>query len=723
VKFWAFDSAFLVTLLAIALLSLPVSGQSNECRAVRATVAPRMDGRLDDPCWQNIPRITQFTQRELQVGLPSTERTEVAVAYDEQHLYVAVWCYDQNPQALIARELRRDFDYTLDDNFIVVVDPYRDRRNGIMLVTNPVGARADLQIFNNGASTNAYWNGVWDVRTTVNDQGWFAEFVIPWFTFKYRVGVDEQEWGINFERNIRHKREQVRWQGWARDHRIEQMNLAGGLRGLRQLSQKQMVEIKPYALGGGEFKPEQRRPVGNWGGDINYLLNPTYRLNLTMNTDFAQVESDQQQINLTRFPLFFPELREFFLEGDDYFNFGFGGNRIIPFYTRRIGLDDQMEVVPILAGARLLGKEDDRTLGLMSIQTRATANQPSTNYTTASWRQDIGGQSVIGAMTTNRLTGDRWHSTNGINGRYSTSQLWGNKNLEVGGALLNTYATDQGWNAQATAYRFFVHYPNDRWSVFASAQRAPEAFEPEVGLMLRRGFREQFVDLGYRPRPKKSTHWVRQYDFRPVQLTHTQYNDNGAIQSFQYSVQFLGLDTKSGESLSLNHGVVGEGLRDSFVLSPNLVIPEGLYWWRQSTARLRTFKGRKLALDSRWAWGQFYDGTSVQTQTELLWRSSRYLGFNLRFEHNRIELPLGSLETNLVGTRITYALNPQVFGSLLGQWNSAQEELNFNFRLQVIPAVGKDFFLIVNQLYNTSTGKWVPTRNTVLGKLIWRLVV
>ncbi len=154
-KFWDFDSAFLVTLLALVLLTLPVSGQSNEYRAVRATIAPRMDGRLDDPCWQHIPRITQFTQRELQVGLPSTERTEVAVAYDEQHLYVAVWCYDQNPQALIAREMRRDFDYTLDDNFMVVLDPYRDRRNGIMLVTNPVGARADLQIFNNGASTNA----------------------------------------------------------------------------------------------------------------------------------------------------------------------------------------------------------------------------------------------------------------------------------------------------------------------------------------------------------------------------------------------------------------------------------------------------------------------------------------------------------------------------------------------------------------------------------------
>jgi len=702
---------------------LSVPAGNSDMQAVFASQAPRLDGRLDDPVWQQAQRISHFTQRELQLGVHSTERTEVAVAYDDNNLYLAVWCYDQNPHDLIARELRRDFDYTLDDNFIVVIDPYRDRRNGLMLVTNPVGARADLQIFNNGASTNAFWNGVWDVKTTVNSEGWFAEFEIPLYTFKYRVGLEEQEWGINFERNIRHKREQVRWKGWARDHRIEQMNLAGALRGLHRLSQKQMVEIKPYALGGGEFKPDQRRPVGTMGADVNYLLNPTYRLNLTINTDFAQVESDQQQINLTRFPLFFPELREFFLEGDDYFNFGFGGNRIIPFYTRRMGLDDQRESVPILAGARLLGKEDHRTLGFMSLQTAATENQASTNYTTASWRQDVGNQSVIGAMTTNRITGERWHSTNGINGRYSTSSLWGSKNLDLGGAILHTYATDKGWEAGATAYRFFVHYPNDRWTVFASAQRGSEAFEPEVGLLLRRGFREQFIDVGYRPRPRQSNHWVRQYDFRPVQITHTQYDDNGAIQSFNYSVQVLGLDTKSGESLNLSHGLVAEGLRAPFVLAPGLVIPQGLYWWQQSSARLRTFKGRKMALDSRWVWGEFYDGRSVQTQTEILWRSSRYVGFNLRFEHNRIQLPAGSLETNLWGTRMTYALNPQVFGSLLGQWNSSQDELNLNFRLQVIPSIGKDFFLIINQIYSTQQEAWLPTRGTILGKLIWRFVV
>ncbi|MFN3529893.1 MAG: DUF5916 domain-containing protein [Bacteroidia bacterium] len=704
---------------------LPAHAQTDasKLRAVYTPEAPLIDGKLDEAAWQQAPRISNFTQRELTLGAPVSERTEVAVLYDDQKLYIGVWCYDSRPDKLIARELRRDFDFSLDDNFIIIIDTYHDKRNGFMFVTNPVAARADLQVFNNGGSTNAFWNGVWDVRTTITEEGWFAEFEIPFYTLKYRVGIEEQIWGINFERNIRRKREQARWQGWSRDNQIQQVNLAGQLIGLNELTQKQFVEIKPYGIGGGEITPEGSRPTGNLGGDINYLLSPTYRLNLTFNTDFAQVEADQQQVNITRFPLFFPELREFFLEGDDFFNFGFGGNRIIPFYTRRIGLDQNREAVPIIAGARLLGKEDDRTLGLMSIQTAATASQQSTNYTTASWRQDVGRQSVIGAMTTNKITADRWHSSTGINGRYSTSRFLGYKNLDIGGALINTYNTDEGFNPGATAYRFFISYPNDKFSIFTSAQRGPEDFEPEVGLMLRRSFREQFVDFSFKPRPKKYLTWIRQYEFKPAQITNTQYDDNGQIQSFNYNFQYLGFDTKSGESFTLNHALVAEGLRAPFTIARDVVIPEGMYWWRQSNARFRTFRGRLLALDSRMSWGEFYNGNSLQTQTELLWRSSRYFGLSLRYEHNNVALPVGSFQTNLIGSRITYALNPNLFGSLLSQWNSAQNEFNINFRLQFIPIIGTDFFLIVNQVFDTQTGQLDPSRGTVLGKLIWRFVV
>lgn len=714
----------LLFLCLCLLLPFGLLAQDNARLKASFTAEPiLLDGRLDEAVWQNAEKISRFTQRELVLGAPASERTEVAIAYDDQKLYVAVWCYDSQPDQLIARELRRDFDFNLDDNFMLILDTYHDKRNGFKFVTNPNGARADLQVYNNGGSSNAFWNGVWDVRTTITAEGWFAEFEIPFYTLKYRVGKEEQIWGINFERNIRRKREQVRWQGWGRDNRIEQLSLAGELHGLFQLTNKQFVEIKPYGIAGGELLPGQQRATANAGADVNYLLSPTYRLNLTFNTDFAQVEADQQQINLTRFPLFFPELREFFLEGDDFFNFGFGGNRVYPFYTRRIGLDQNREQVPIVAGARLLGKEDNRTLGLMSLQTAGTDNQPATNYTAASWRQDVGEQSVVGAMSTHKTTANRWHTTNGINGRYGTNTFLGNKNLEFGGALLHTHNSDTGFQSDAFAWRVFVSYPNDLINVFASAQRAPAPFDPELGLMVRRAFREQFFEINFKPRPKGRWQWIRQFDFSPASITHTQYDDNGAIQSFDYRFRYLGFDTRKGERFTLDHAWVAEGLRQDFTIAPGVVIPAGYYQWRQSNMRINTFRGRIFSFNGQLSWGEFYTGHSEQLRADLLWRASKFGNISLRYEKNIVNLPQGAFNTDLIGARLAYAVNPNLFGSVLGQWNNDQDEINFNFRLQFIPRIGTDFFFIINQVFDTRSGRPDPSRGTVLGKLIWRWVV
>lgn len=345
---------------------LLANAQTSEPSSLAATFYPgtiTLDGLLEEDVWDSAVHITNFTQRELNFGQSVTERTEVAIVYSKENMYIGVWCYDSDPENIIAKEMKRDFSYHLDDNFIVIFDTYRDKRNGFMFVTNPNGARADYQIFNNGSSVNASWNGVWDVRTSRTSSGWFAEIKIPLYTLKYREKDESQIWGVNFERNIRRKREQARWQGYSRDNTIEQVNRCGSLMGLDSLRNKPFVEFKPYGIGGISTENGKQTTVANAGGDVNYLLSPTYRLNVTFNTDFAQVESDQQQINLTRFPLYFPELREFFLEGNDYFDMGFGGNRIIPFYTRKIGLNDNREAVPIIAGARLLGKEKIERLG------------------------------------------------------------------------------------------------------------------------------------------------------------------------------------------------------------------------------------------------------------------------------------------------------------------------------------------------------------------------
>ncbi|MEM9052327.1 MAG: DUF5916 domain-containing protein [Bacteroidota bacterium] len=704
------------------LLNTASFGQSS-IRAYPFSGEIELDGKLVEEVWQKAQRIDQFTQRELVLGDPATERTEVAVLYDEENLYIGVWAYDSEPEKIVAKELRRDFDFDLDDNFIVILDTYLDKRNGFMFVTNPNAARADLQVFNNGGSRNEFWNGVWDVRTTRSSEGWFAEFKIPFYALKYRPDQNEQIWGINFERNIRRKREQVRWQGWGRDFQITDINQAGQLRGLKKLRNERFIEVKPYALGGAESVDGEEDGVLNAGGDINALLSPTYRLNLTFNTDFAQVEADRQQINLTRFPLFFPELREFFLEGDDFFDFGFGGNRIIPFYTRRIGLSEDLETVPIIAGARLLGKEQNSTLGLMSIQTAADGDTPSTNYTTGSWRQDVGEQSVIGAMSVNKITDGRWHTTTGINGRYSTSKFLGNKNLNFGGAAIQTYNTDDGYDNMAWAYRVFGQYRNDKLNIFTSAQRSPEPFEPEVGLERRTNFREYFGTVGIRPRPKKGLKWIRQFDFSPFQLTYTLYDDTGELQSFDYQVRFLAFDTRKGETISLNYSRRAEGLIDEFNIFSDVVIQQGTYWWNSWFARFATFTGREISVDTRFRFGEFFTGTSFQNESQILWRASKNFNINLRYEKNIIDLPDGSFETDLVGSRIEYAFTPNIFGSFLNQWNTANDELNINFRLQVIPKIGTDFFFIINQIYDTESGRLDPERGTILAKLIWRFVL
>lgn len=701
-------------------------GDSAVCYALPTSEPINLDGVLDEPVWSKALRISDFTQRELHAGMPATERTEVAVAYDRDNLYVAVWCYDREPDKIRAKEFARDFEYGLDDNFILVFDTYRDKRNGFLFATNPVGARMDAQVFNNGSSTNTYWDGVWDVHTRITQEGWFAEFKIPLYTLKYRTNLDVQDWGINFERNIRRKREQSRWRGWNRNYDISHVNQAGVLRGLKELRNRQFVEFKPYTIGGAQSgRTSGQQTVLNGGGDVNYLLSPAYRLNVTVNTDFAQVESDQQQVNITRFPLFFPELRPFFLEGADYFDMGYGGNRITPFYTRRIGLDSNREAVPILAGARLLGKERNRTLGLMTIQTGETEGGQGTNYSVASWRQDVGEQSLIGAMSVNTFVPGRWHTTTGVRGSYRTSRLFGDKNLVVGATYVHTYDSDTAFISNAFAYRAYLNYLNDRWDVVLTTQKSPAPFDPEVGLMRRSNFRENFALFNYKPRPSKKLKWIRQFTFTPAILTFTQYDDTRKLQSFEYELGFLGFETRSGEALSASYKRIGEGLDRDFNLSDTLSIKQGEYWWNEWNASVSTFNSRTLSGNLQFATGEYFTGTNTSTSAEMALRLSKYLRLALRYQTNRIELPEGSLTTELYGLRTNYAINPNTFGSLIGQWSATDEELILNFRLRWIPIIGTDVFLIVNQVYGRRPGsrELVEMRSAILAKCIWRLVL
>jgi len=683
--------------------------------------AIQLDGKLDDLAWQQAIRISNFTQRELNIGEPATERTEVAIIYTTKTLYIGFWGYDREPDKLVAREMQRDFNWGVEDNFEVIIDTYNDDRNGFLFVINPNAARADAQVLNNGESFNKFWNGVWDARTTVTDEGWFAEIEIPFSTLKFPADAQEQVWGINFERNIRRKREQLLWQGWSRDSELELLNRAGTLVGLDSIISKDFIEVKPYTIGGGEFTPGKDKGQRNGGGDINYLITPTLRMNLTFNTDFAQVEADRQQINLTRFPLFFPERREFFLEGQDFFDMGMGSD-IIPFYSRRIGLAEDRSTVPIIAGARVLGKMKNSTLGALSMQTASRDSIPSTNYSVLSWRQDVLEQSSVGILSANKYENGRLHSTTGAYGLYSTSKLFGDKNLNIGAAYTQNYNSDD-FDAKANAHRIYLSYPNDKVEFDMAWQRSATTFNPEVGFLRRDNFQEFYAELEWKPRPKNFLTWIRQFSFKGLDMNYFVFDDTGELQSFFYEIRPLGFETRSGEFFEFNIQRRAEGLREPFEIKEGITIAEGEYWYNRMEIQAATFSGRTWSVYTRINWGEFFTGKSTQSTYELTWRASRYLKIGANYEKNWIDLQEGSFDTDLIGNRIEYAVNPNLFGSLFSQWNSEDEEAILNFRLQWIPIIGADFFFIVNQAYDTSGGQWKLERTTILGKLIWRFVI
>jgi hypothetical protein len=381
-----------VIFILFALLSAPAAycqqAVPDSVAAFFTTEKMILDGKLSEGAWPLAAAKSSFIQKELDYGKPATQQTKVAVVYDKLAIWFGIWCY-QPKKSIRAKFMQRDFDYDQDDNFKIAISTFDDKRNGYLFIINPNGARADLLISGNEAA-NIDWNGVWDCKTSVTTEGWFAEIRIPFSSLQFKKGT-EQLWAINFERNMRAKNEQVLWQGWTRDCSIYCLSNAGLLTGLKNIGYVKRFEVKPYGLGGFE---KNRNDQTAWqtklGGDVNVNLTPTLKLNLTANTDFAQVEADKIAVNLTRFNLFYPEKREFFLEGYQNFQFNIGGDNEL-FYTRKIGLEN-FKSVPVEAGARLFGKVGRNNIGILNIETGSNEFATATNNTVVRYKRDIGRQ-------------------------------------------------------------------------------------------------------------------------------------------------------------------------------------------------------------------------------------------------------------------------------------------------------------------------------------------
>ena len=677
-----------------------------------------LDGHLTETCWQKAPKIHNFTQRELNEGDPPTEKTEIAIVYTTNVMYIGFWGYDSDPRKIIAQNMQRDFRWSTDDNFEIILSTFNDNRNGYLFVINPNGARADVLISNEGMGFNKSWNGVWDVATTITDKGWFAEVMIPFSTLKFKK-KDDLTWGINFERNIRRKNEQVMWQGWYRIYEIEKISQAGTLTGLHNIKAKNKVELKPYISGGVEKLTDE-----NWkgrykiGGDANFDITPTLKLNLTFNTDFAQVESDRARINLTRFSLYYPEKRQFFLEAKDLFEMAIG-HRTQVFYSRTIGIQDGEEI-PIIAGTRVFGKQNKTSIGVMSIQTAAKDSFLTTNYSVARFRQDIGRQSSVGAILTSKILNGRRNIVYGTDFTYSTSKLFNNKNLIVYGAFSQSFTSDS-LNNHNSAYSIYVNYPNDIVEFGAAITGNQMNYNPEMGFIRRHNNRMYYAELKFRPRPKFLP-FFRNVVFKPFDVNYYVNDRTNTLESVFYEFRPFGFTTKSGEVAEINYQWTYDRLDEPFVLLDSVVIPVGIYKDSRGEVQFETFRGRRLSGEMFVNWGSFYTGQRTRLGLAGYMNLNKHWNLSLEWDKNFLTFGESKLVTDEIGGRIMYAYNPKLNSSLFGQYNNEDEEVLLNFRINWIPKIGSDFYFVVNQLIDTSDGiRFAET--TILAKLIWRFAL
>ena len=680
----------------------------------------KFDGELNEPEWQNATHINNFTQRDLNFGEPITELTEVAVLYNKNTMYIGVWCYQADVSKIVAKNMNRDFDYRSDDNFQVIISPYNDNRNGYLFVINPNGARADVQVYG-GEDGNEDWNGVWDAKTTRTDKGWFAEIYIPFSTLQFK-NDSILNWAINFERDIVSKNEQSLWQGWSRDNSIFSVANAGKLSPITNIAYAKKFEFKPYVLAGWQYnKGEGDTYPVKAGANLNVSLTPTLKLNLTTFTDFAQVEADRIPVNLSRFSVYYPEKRQFFLEGYDMFNYYLGDHNSA-FYTRQIGIENGQQV-PIIAGARVFGKVGKNNIGFLNIQEGQLDTIPTTNNTVFRYKHDIGKQSYIGGVFTNKIDDTKSNQVIGVDATYQTSEFLNNKNLLVG-AILTTSTEDFTIHDNSTTYRVYADYPNDLIDNFMAVGSMQENFNPELGYIRRTDY--DSYTWYFRLAPRLFTNYgIKRLILKPWGFSTYYTHSTGELESFSNETRPIGAVLKSGERFEFNLIQNYDRIDEPFDITDNIDIPTGKYMMYKYEVQFETYNARRVWTGLQYSWGDFYTGKIQTLESEIGVNINKHLNLNGNYTVNFVEFPTENITTNEIALYLNYAFTTKLNVSLFSQFNDLEQIMIYNFRLHWIPQIGSDLYFVYNIGYIEPIKQidyLKPQTTDAVVKLVYRFV-
>ena len=683
-------------------------------RAGIVKIEPVIDGHIiNDPAWESLPGITAFTQKSPDEGEAVTEQTIVKVMFSADILYIAAICYDSNPEKIVITDKRRDAPLNNTDSFMFILDTFQDQQNGYVFGTNAGGIEYDAQVSKGGEGMsistrrqsvgtgdafNINWDAVWEVKTNIGDYGWSAEFAIPFNTLRYSA-ENEQEWGINFQRVIAHKQEQVFWAPIPRQYSLNRLMNAGTITGIK-VPNNRTFKVMPYGLGSKNnvvSETDYSSTASDFGLDAKFGVTSSLTLDLTYNTDFAQVEADEQQINLDRFSLFFPEKRGFFLENAGLFSVGentFSGPDIEMFFSRRIGIGPDGEPLPILGGGRLTGTAGGFRIGALTMQTKAVNNvTDGDNYSVFRIKKELPNRTAYGIMMTNKT---RLGTDGNSNNSYSIDGTLGiGETIQLIGFAAKSDLDQEIQDDDTGTYAYLLEANRNTKTLTTQLRytEVGENFNPELGYIKRQGYRKVLFRILNRTRPKDRFGLL---EIRPHITYWGYWKLNGFLETARLHVDNH-WEFRNGYRIDTAINFLNEGVADTFEIANGVIIPKGHYDHKEIHIRTNTNLTKPFNIIMVNKIGGFFGGNRQNADVTVGYRFGDRFTSAIISKYNDVRLPNGNFITHLIKARLTYTFSPKLYIQSLIQYNNQSDEWSMNWRFIWQQSAATGLYLVYNQ--------------------------
>ncbi|MBK8099342.1 MAG: carbohydrate binding family 9 domain-containing protein [Planctomycetes bacterium] len=693
---------------------------------IEPAAAPRIDGWLEDPCWAGAPAIGELTMVEPWEGREPTNPTTVKLLHDRHALYIALWCDDRDPASIRATQRARDARLDPDDRVELMFDPFENRSTAYFFQIGPGGSLGDILVSANGSRFEKPWDAIWSGEARVTARGWQAEIAIPFRSIPRKAGATS--WGFNLRRIVRTANEEYQWASPTQSVPFFRVSEFGTITGFGAIDDGIGVDVVPFAAVSATRDPratdDDPRFDPDAGGDVFYRITPELTLAATLFTDFAETEDDERQINLDRFPLFFPEKRDFFLEGSSYFSFGPGSDggqtTFLPFFSRRIGLDRSGNKIPLLAGVKVTGEVGPWELGVLDVETESTDVVDERNLAVVRVKRSLGEQTALGILgTAGRPTGDGANGVVGADFYHRFQRFFGDLDLQV--YMNGVVSQSRGTGGDGESFQAEGHATGREWQFRAGSRWTAVDFDPALGFVQRRGTRHWYFTPTWQPRLGEG-HGIRNFAIEGRLQRFESWS--GDRQEIEYGFDKLGVELHSGDEAGFFVRRRFQAVTEPFDLfDGSSVIAIGDYWTTRYGIKVESSEGRPWNVIAELGRGDFFDGDSTDFEVDFAWRTGPLLHLALGYETAHVDLGADRSFTTQIGEgRVDLHFSPRVSLRTLAQYDNESRELGWQSRLRWIVTPGSDFFAVLGAGWlREDDDSLVPTRQSLTCKLLWTI--